>query len=77
MSLHHLNAAPLNIDPALPGRIRERLDVIMAPGPALADECALLDLVETVADALHMGTLSVHSHDALVDEINDARMTLT
>jgi hypothetical protein len=71
-----LAAQPLNVDPALPARIRATLAEIMAVGPALADEDALLDLSEEVADALHMGTVDFPDHDALLHEIREARGSL-
>jgi hypothetical protein len=71
-----LEAEPLNIDPAVPSAIRAKLAKIMAPGPESADEGALLDLYEDVADALHMGKIDFPDHDALLDEIRAAHGTL-
>ncbi|MFE4681607.1 hypothetical protein ACFRNJ_12315 [Streptomyces sp. NPDC056721] len=72
----NLDAQPLNIDAEFPARIRAKLAEIMAVGPALADEDALLDLSETVSDALHLGEVDIPDHDALIHEIREARGSL-
>lgn len=71
-----LEAHPLNVDNTFAATVRTSLAAIMAPGPAAADETALINLVDDVADALHLGRIDFPEHDALVDEIGDARMTL-
>ncbi|MFE2101580.1 hypothetical protein [Streptomyces sp. NPDC059468] len=71
-----LDAQPLNIDAEFPTRVRAKLAEIMAVGPALADEDALLDLSETVADALHLGKVDIADHDELLHEIREARGSL-
>ncbi|RZU36010.1 hypothetical protein EV284_3493 [Streptomyces sp. BK022] len=71
-----LDAQPLNIDAEFPSHIRAKLAEIMAVGPALADEVALLDLSEDVSDALHLGKVDFDDHDALLDEIREARGSL-
>jgi hypothetical protein len=76
MSLNGFNLAPLNPDDSVAGVIRERLRGIMAPGPELADEYALIDLVDDVADACHLGKIDLNTHDVLVAEIKEQRMTL-
>lgn len=76
MSLTGLNPLPLNPDDSVPGVIRERLRSIMSVGPELADELALISLVDDVADACHLGKITTDTLDILVDEINTQRMTL-
>lgn len=71
-----LEAQPLNVDAAYPAKIRAQLAEIMTPGPAHADEDALLDLGSSIADALHMGTIDFPDHDALLAEVDAARMTI-
>lgn len=76
MSLDGLNPSPLNVDAGYPAKIRGQLAEIMTPGPALADEGALIDLCGMVADALHTGVIDFADHDTLIGEIGDARMSL-
>lgn len=73
MSLEGLNPSPLNIDAEYPAEIRRKLGEIMAPGPYLADEIALIDLRDNVADALHTGRIDFDGHDALLTEIDRER----
>ncbi len=67
-----LEPLPLNTDPEVPPAIRAKLAEIMSPGPALADEGALLSLYDDVSDALHLGKIDFPDHDALLDEIREA-----
>lgn len=71
-----MDAGPLRPVAGLADEFRARLTEIMRVGVYEADESALLDLVDGVADALHVGRLTVADHDALVGEISAARMTL-
>lgn len=76
MSLDGLNPAPLQPDARASRLIRAEMARIMSAGPATADEEALIDLVDTVADMLHMGRITVDVHDVLCAEIKAVRMTL-
>lgn len=69
MSLKGFAPEPLNVDPTFAPGIRARLADIMSVGPDKADEYALFDLVESVADALHTGKIDFPEHDALLAEI--------
>lgn len=72
----NIGPAPLNVDPDYAPNVRATLAEIMAPGPALADEYALIDLRSQVADALHLGKIDIPEHDALITEIRAAHGTI-
>lgn len=72
MSLSGLNPSPLNPDSGLAARIDSELKEIMSAGPELANEDALYELVDTVADALHTGKCDIPEHDALLVNIRKA-----
>lgn len=64
--------APLNVDPLYPNRLRATLRAIAKGDQERHDDQTFYDLVEKIADALHMGVVTFETHDELVNEVRDA-----
>lgn len=67
-----LEPAPLNIDPLYPNRLRATLRAIVKGDQERHDDHTFYNLVDKVADALHMGVVDFEVHDELVHEIRAA-----